>query len=267
MVLEVSVEREDTSDDRDLKRNSRRYELFTVYVEEQRILSIYAESDFQMKKWISDVQKSFLKKKNHPLVIGMFVDRDRDHRWGRQRSEDPYAHLILCIGHHCLVYCLPDYSYKNYHRNDPDSVPEIEPAPRVLQDFMADPNVIVVGLNMNEICEKLEKDHQLKIARSVDVWKLAYKVLGFRTVTKLSKTDDPIVAYTRSLVDKSMDVVKPKKIDMWTDPEDSNKRPYQGHTYDINRDYIKFRTVDAYFAHLIGVQYLDTINEIYPRKK
>ncbi|KAL5711501.1 hypothetical protein ACHQM5_021949 [Ranunculus cassubicifolius] len=271
MVVELSVEREDTSGDRMVKRERwTTNELFTVHVEDYKILALFTNSDYQMKKWVSEVQKRLLNKKkaqNHPLVIGLSVDREI-HYDKKGVRDNCYDILTLCTGTNCLVYTLPDEGI--YHRirrkrsedhNDDENKHKESPVDKVLQEFLADPNVIVVGKDMAEVSAKLEKDHLMKIAKPVDAedWKL-HDQKSMRKVTALNVWS--------TLKDDFRYAVKTREdLDRWTDDEDRYIKQGQIRPgYYINRDYVKFQAAGAFLAHLIGMEYLEDINKIRFKK-
>ncbi|KAF5208433.1 hypothetical protein FRX31_001990 [Thalictrum thalictroides] len=246
--MEVTIERNGTETEKIENRlwsTKEWHEAFTVQINGKRILTIYTSDNAVMKKWINEVQKLYGKKKNtFPLIVSVCVDRESKH----SRKERPYEIIALCTGSHCLLYSLPDCYWNKYY-NEKD-------VPKPLLDFLTDSKAIFVGMDIVDVSKKLEKDSMLKIKRSVDIRGICEQVLGYPMYHMKKFGLDEIA---KKMLDKRMEIGRLEIDDNWIDVE-SRK-------YEINKEYVKYLTVDAFFLYEIAVKYLDITTMLVSESK
>ncbi|PIA60896.1 hypothetical protein AQUCO_00300425v1 [Aquilegia coerulea] len=255
--MEVKIERTETEvsniEDRYWSRSKERYELFTVEINSKRILTLYTACDSVMKKWISEVQKLYRKNKNtFPLIVSLCVDSESmNYYYSRKRlsNNPPYNVIALCIGSHCLLYSLPEGFYydKSY---------DVKDIPKPLQEFLADSKAIFVGMDIGDVSKKLEKDQMLKVERCVDIRRLGEEVLGYPIWHMKEFSFDEIV---KKMLDKRMEIERLEICDNWYDLESKQ--------YDINKEYVKYLTVDAFFVYEMAVKYVDITTKLVSSSK
>ncbi|KAF5177116.1 hypothetical protein FRX31_033297 [Thalictrum thalictroides] len=250
--MELTVERIDTEtknlEDRYRIRSEERYELFNVHVDDKRILTLFTECNSVMRKWVSELQKANRNNKNkYPLIVGMCVDRDLEYM-KKGLKDNPYDIIALCTGSNCLIYSLPDgvHCGGGYGSNE---------VPKILKEFLSDCNVIFVGMDIGDVAKKLEKNQELKVERYVDIRCLGEKVLGYWMRHMKEFSLDQI---TKLMLDKRMDVER-LNFDKWRD--------FDYRRFDINKDYVKYLTVDAYFLHEMATKYVDITTELASNSK
>ncbi|PIA60832.1 hypothetical protein AQUCO_00300395v1 [Aquilegia coerulea] len=250
--MEVTVERIETEmkniEDRYWSKNDR-YELFNVHVGDKRILTLFTESNSVMKKWVSELQKANRKNKsNYPLIVGMCVDRELEYL-KKGLKDNPYDVIVFCTGSNCLIYSLPDGEHYGggYGSNE---------VPKVLKEFLADSKAIFVGMDIADVSKKLEKDQELKVERSVDIRCLGEKVLDLWMRHMKEFNLDQIA---EMMLDERMDFERSDIFDKWRD------RDSRG--FEINRDYAKYLTVDAFLLHEMATKYVDITTKLVSNSK
>lgn len=204
---------------------------FTVYIESNRILTISTTCDSTASKWLRDLQKSY-RTKRKTLVVGLCADRNPIYSY----IKDPQYDLIqLSVGSHCLLYHLPSHM-------DEVSV-------KFLSDFFSDPNVVAVGIGIEAVAKKLEKEYNFKIAKTIDLNCLAEQRLG-RDDLDLGRYDLDRLA--KVVLGKRADVIRPSKTVEWYNRQDRYCFDWR-----MSREKIKYATVDPYLCFMIGSELLE----------
>ncbi|XVF36973.1 hypothetical protein REPUB_Repub19eG0104900 [Reevesia pubescens] len=206
------------------------------------ITVIETKSESKLREWIRGIQAIYGKKNRRNLIVGL-VATYRQHYANsgcyhrpkvieENRGEKPYDLLQLCVGSHCLLTQICPYT----------------PMPRVLKDFLYDNRTIVVGVGIEKIAKKLEKDRQddgLMIRRRVELRNEAEKCFAGNNFERCSLEELAKVVLGGS--DDEVVFVKPKKIKWW------GERIGQGFMYkSLSHEMIKYASVEAFLASKMG---------------
>lgn len=228
------------------------HEDYTVHVGTHRILTVTTRCYYTATKWITEVQK-FYRNKSGPLLVGLHPSTNTlNPTYYRENTTTnpkkiPYDLLTLCIGSNCLLYHLPNpYDYNT---------------PNAFLDFFANPNVIVVGVNMSSFAKKLDEIHEIKITHKMDLNEMAERVMvgGKKEYPGLGGCS----------LDRLAEVVCGG--DVWVDrPEgevewyvDDGRRWFYcgGDGAELTCEKVKYATLDAYFCYMVGDELLRKMRE------
>ncbi|XP_059314420.1 uncharacterized protein LOC132065172 [Lycium ferocissimum] len=116
-----------------------------------------------INNWVSKIKKTQEKKKEKTLILSLFADRSAQYKNNNfsyydckgQVSKAPFELLQLCVDNHCLFYELDGYYCKKY--------------PMSLWKLLSDNKTTVVGVGIEDVVKKLEKDYNMKISKWVDL--------------------------------------------------------------------------------------------------
>ncbi|XP_056164316.1 uncharacterized protein LOC115693606 [Syzygium oleosum] len=146
---------------------------------------------------------------------------------GSNKENSPFRLLQLCVGNHCLLFGLFTYG---------------GPIPKVHKDFLYG-GARVVGLGIDKMAEKLERDHGFLIPQRVELRKLA---MEDRACEGKDLSECNLEAMARAVLNGEVDIVRPLKMASFKD--------------DISREYsddlIKHASVEAFRAQRIGMKLL-----------
>ncbi|KAI6690966.1 hypothetical protein NL676_027794 [Syzygium grande] len=149
------------------------------------------------------------------------------HKESSNKENSPYRLLQLCVGNHCLLFGLFTYG---------------GPIPKVLKDFLYG-GTRVVGLGIDKMAEKLERDHGFLIPQRVELRKLA---MEDRACEGKDLSESNLEAMARAVLEGEVDVVRPSKM-AWLKDDIS---------CEYSDDLIKYASVEAFTAQRIGTMLL-----------
>ncbi|XP_047073459.1 Werner Syndrome-like exonuclease [Lolium rigidum] len=129
-------------------------ETYVTYVdfEGHGIKTTVTSSGTAVKRWLREIRYMY-RWVYHKLIVGLDVE------WRPSYSsvQNPAALLQLCVGRRCLIFQLLHADY----------------IPDDLEDFLADPGFRFVGVGVQEDANRLDNDHRLRVATTVDLRGLA----------------------------------------------------------------------------------------------
>ncbi|XP_051199051.1 3'-5' exonuclease-like [Lolium perenne] len=129
-------------------------ETYVTYVdfEGHGIKTTVTSSGTAVKRWLREIRYMY-RWVYHKLIVGLDVE------WRPSYSsvQNPAALLQLCVGRRCLIFQLLHADY----------------IPDDLEDFLADPGFRFVGVGVQEDANRLDNDHRLWVANTVDLRGLA----------------------------------------------------------------------------------------------
>jgi ribonuclease D len=129
-------------------------ETYVTYVafEGHDIKTTVTSSGTAVKRWLQEIRYMY-RWVYHKLIVGL----DVEWRPSYSRVQNPTALLQLCVGRRCLIFQLLHADY----------------IPDDLEDFLADPGFRFVGVGVQEDANRLDNDHRLRVATTVDLRGLA----------------------------------------------------------------------------------------------
>ncbi|KAM7253862.1 hypothetical protein ACFE04_031544 [Oxalis oulophora] len=161
MVKDVTLEIEPLDDvtDKEVQAN-------TVYVDDDRILTMTSESDSVLTKWIKSAEKTQNNtKKPNTVVVTLIAEKNNCGPSERNDADKPYDLLTFSVGSSCFMFKLTDH-----YGNAPQSQADAQAcSPKALRDFLESKRVTVVGVGIADVAKKLDKVHGLKIREAVDL--------------------------------------------------------------------------------------------------
>ncbi|KAJ1403634.1 Ribonuclease H-like superfamily [Sesbania bispinosa] len=149
MVLDITIEAMDDNP----SYNTYRYNTYTVHADDHRILTVVTFSDQILSKWLQDLVKS-TKNNRDSLLVAVTAECRSIEYTKRGLMNCPYDIITLCVASHCIIYHLPE---------------ERNATPKSLCDFFDNPRVVAVGMEMETMARKLERDHDIKMKNAVDL--------------------------------------------------------------------------------------------------
>ncbi|KAF7842969.1 uncharacterized protein G2W53_005267 [Senna tora] len=219
MVLPITIDANEEAHDR-----YDGYDTYTVHVGDHRILTVVTNCRGTLAKWLNDVAKSIKNRSPTTLLVGVSAEHESLVYDKSGLRDQPYDLLNLCIGSHCLVYQIEESDYdrgsKAYQKH--------------LRDFFDNPRVVAVGMNMNSVAQKLDRDHGIKMRNQLDLKEMAMKRFNKEDCCDLDNI-------AKNLVGRHIEVVRPVRIH-WN-------------RWRINRQKVKYTTLDAYLCYLGRVDY------------
>ncbi|KAK1608900.1 hypothetical protein QYE76_032573 [Lolium multiflorum] len=129
-------------------------ETYVTYVdfEGHGIKTTVTSSGTAVKRWLREIRYMY-RWVYHKLIVGLDVE------WRPSYSsvQNPAALLQLCVGRRCLIFQLLHADY----------------IPDALDEFLGDPGFRFVGVGVQEDANRLDNDHRLRVATTVDLRGLA----------------------------------------------------------------------------------------------
>ncbi|XP_051199054.1 3'-5' exonuclease-like [Lolium perenne] len=129
-------------------------ETYVTYVafEGHVIKTTVTSSGTAVKRWLREIRYMY-RWVYHKLIVGLDVE------WRPSYSsvQNPAALLQLCVGRRCLIFQLLHADY----------------IPDALDEFLGDPGFRFVGVGVQEDANRLDNDHRLRVATTVDLRGLA----------------------------------------------------------------------------------------------
>ncbi|GMI78389.1 hypothetical protein like AT2G36110 [Hibiscus trionum] len=209
------MEEENKVSEISIEKDEKLPKTYVVSIDNKLFLNVtVSESDVldsRIREWVLGVQAIYGKKNRRNLIVG----------------ETPYDMLQLCVGTHCLVMEL--YSYC--------------PLPRVFKDFLYDNKTVVVGVGIEKIATKLEKDRKddrLIISRRVELREEAEKLFPGNKLEKCSLEE-----LAKVVLRGEVNFVKPKKM-TWSEVS------AMGRDTHLTKELIKCASVEAFLACRMG---------------
>lgn len=233
--MEINIEREGNT-------KGPYYQIYTVTLGNKAITTTWVRSESDLKEWIRMIQVVYGKRNRHDIVVGFSADRSCNYANGNYSykkgscKDDPFELLQLCVGCHCLLY--------NLEGNDSNL------CPRVLKDFFYDRHTIVVGVGIEKLVNKLQKENNgLLIPRLVELRELAGAETGGQgndfSRYNLGKLANEVLGGEMG------QFVKPNKMIWWE----------QGNIWRfLSDDLVKYATVEAFLACEMGSKLLKNGN-------
>ncbi|MCL7030540.1 hypothetical protein MKW94_018045 [Papaver nudicaule] len=130
---------------------------------DERIHTVVTHRASVVDNWISKIYKDF-KNKLNKLVVGLdcewmadFYNKEAEFDEKGKKIQNKVAVLQLCVAHSCLIF---QFMWS-------DNIPSS------LREFLNNEKFIFVGVGVYEDGYKLSKDYGLKVAKTVDLRKLA----------------------------------------------------------------------------------------------
>ncbi|XP_048130777.1 uncharacterized protein LOC115736133 [Rhodamnia argentea] len=193
----------------------------------------YKLSEPVVREWVNGVRRMCGNKKRNAqqILVGLSASHSIGYangyleRKGSNKENSPYRLLQLCVGNHCLLFGLFTYG---------------GPIPKVLKDFLYG-GTRVVGLGIDKMADKLERDYGFLIPQRVELRKLAMED-GACEGRDLSKCD--LEAVARAVLEGKVDVARPSKMSWFKD----------GVGCEYSDDLIKYASIEAITAQRIGTK-------------
>ncbi|XXG78411.1 hypothetical protein AAC387_Pa08g2361 [Persea americana] len=161
--------------DREKKNPS--YDNYVISIGDgQSIVSTYCNgyNSETIADWLADTQRIY-RRHRHYLLVGVCLDRQHNkqssftyHYQPKKKGADdrPYTVLTLCVGSHSIVIFL---GWDNK-------------LPKPFRDFVKNPRVYFVGVDMEKKKKKLEADRGILLEHVVDMLPEAEKSLGEKII-------------------------------------------------------------------------------------
>jgi ribonuclease D len=150
----------------------------------------------------------------HKLIVGLDVE------WRPSYSpvQNPTALLQLCVGRRCLIFQLLHADY----------------IPDDLEDFLADPGFRFVGVGVQGDANRLDNDHRLRVANTVDLRGLAADGMQMRRLRQ---------AGLKGIASAVMgvNIEKPRNVTMG-----------QWDAYELSEEQIQYACIDAFVSFEVG---------------
>ncbi|KAJ3671181.1 hypothetical protein LUZ60_008607 [Juncus effusus] len=230
-----------------------------VHVGDHLVDTTATSDESSAGNWIRSALKEtrhLNRKRSGPLVVSLcaFKGLPDGVKWDLRGAKahpnhpsNPYKVISICIAG-CRVLFFRFESYYN-------EMPNIRP----LRDLLGDKKVVVVGLGIKEIAKKLDSHWGIKIARPVDVRKVAANAYGKGAVYWPKRGKGTVVIDELSLEEMGELVLdglvlekKPSKIleNDWGDN-------YSTYNDDIEEQRVMYASRDAFLCYEIGAKCID----------
>lgn len=191
-----------------------------------------------INNWVSKIKKIQEKKKEKTLILSLFADRSAQYKNSNfpyynckgKISEAPFELLQLCVDNHCLFYDLDTCRY--YYKKHPLS----------LCRLLSDNKTIVVGVGIEDVVKKLEKDCDMKISNWVDLRDKAREKATFGEIANNCSVEK----LAKKVLGDEWDVNKPSNME-WSNRE---------HDWLLSDEKVKFGSLEAFLAYRIGLELL-----------
>uniref|UniRef100_A0A0E0CIX3 3'-5' exonuclease domain-containing protein n=1 Tax=Oryza meridionalis TaxID=40149 RepID=A0A0E0CIX3_9ORYZ len=143
-----------------LRRSTRTHDEYVVRVGRRKVVATVTAHAGAARRWVHATRWRLgpRLRANGVATVGMGVQWTPPFRRATVRP----GTLQLCAGHRCLVLQLA--------RTDADADAAV---PAALRRFLADERVVFVGYGVRSDCRKLEEQHGLEVARTVELRSLA----------------------------------------------------------------------------------------------
>ncbi|KAK7259212.1 hypothetical protein RIF29_24812 [Crotalaria pallida] len=233
----------------------------------RRILTVVTTSPKTLSKWLTDLLKSTAKgTPNHnPILVGFSAEYDVVRYTKRGVKDLPYDIVTLCVGSQCIVYHF-DTRHSEYGPRNLTN--------KTLRDFLENPKIAAVGMNMDVACERMERHHGIKIKNAIDLRALVYETLMKKKKDKCmdeEEEEEVVLDVGRYNLDKvavkvlgkEFEVARPqkkkKKVEWYA--SDGGKRCYFWYwRRQLRLEKVQFVTVDAHLCFLVGSKCYDMIH-------
>ncbi|KAL5559670.1 hypothetical protein UlMin_035881 [Ulmus minor] len=229
--MEIDMERAETDD------------VYYVDVGQVRITTTWATEEYQIKEWVSDVNKIYRKRgspRKNQFVLALAADRSLYYPHGELVFNEAHFELLqLCIGVHCLLINLQPWDKWN---------------PKSLRDFLNSFGLKVVGVGIEEVAEKLEKHHRFVMPPVIELQELVEKnedviinkgIMDNSKETKRDLSEYNIANLAKIVLGEEINFVKP--LNMWWWSEDY---------YHLSDDLVKFATLETFLVSQMGLKLL-----------
>ncbi|KAJ4797198.1 Ribonuclease H-like domain [Rhynchospora pubera] len=173
--VELTIKRDKPLSDTHYELNP----LMVVHVGTHLIETTVALADSAAGAWVrSTISELKLFRRRGPVVVGLCAFRGypAGSRWNLRgplsnpnHPSNPYRAIAICLGGSHVLF----YELDTWYRKDPGSI-----IPRGLRDLLDNRKVVVVGWGIKEMVNKLQYEWGLKVARPVDVRKVAAGTYG-----------------------------------------------------------------------------------------
>ncbi|CAI0545550.1 unnamed protein product [Linum tenue] len=183
---------------------------FTVDFFGHRIITTVTSTPAVAREWLYGLLR-FHRPRRYKLVVGLGV------QW-RPPYANTAATLQLCIGTRCLIFQLLHADF----------------APRILERVLADPTITFVGVwNQNDARLLQSSQHQLQVAKLLDLRSIAAASRGLSTTSSMEALADGVLGYPG--------VHKPN----WVGTSDWN-------AYRLSDAQVQYACVDAFVSFSLG---------------
>jgi ribonuclease D len=190
-------------------------EPYVTYVafEGHDIKTTVTSSGMAVKRWLREIRYKY-RWIYHKLIVGL----DVEWRPSYSRVQNRVAILQLCVGRRCLVFQILRADY----------------FPDALAEFLADPGIRFVGVGVQEDAKRLNNDHDLEVANTVDLRGLAADGIGMPRLRQAG-----LKAVAAAVM--GAQVQKPKNVTMgrWD-------------AADLSDEQIKYACIDAFVSFEVG---------------
>lgn len=171
--------------------------------------------------WLVDIQHIY-RRHRYYLLVCVSLDSQLNKKGGASAGH-PYTVLTLCIGSHCL----------NIFLGWDDKLP------KPFRDFLNNPDVFFVGVDMEKKKRKLEADRGVVLRKVVDLLPVAEESLGKKILQR------GLQNVAGAVLGEEYEVEKPERVKMG-DYEDRDMLPEQ----------VKYSCFEAFLAFEIGKKLL-----------
>ncbi|KAJ3701951.1 hypothetical protein LUZ61_005656 [Rhynchospora tenuis] len=231
-----------------------------VHIGSHFVETTAAFADSAAAAWVrSTVSDLRLFRGSGPVVVSLCAFRGlpTGSRWDLKGPQshpnhpsNPYRAIAICIGgSRVLFYQLDDY----FGRKDPGKIIP-------LRDLLDNRKVVVVGWGMAEMVKKLDREWGLKVARPVDVRKVAARIYGKDAVWWPKHEKGKVVIgglEFEELAELALDGMqlekKPEKV-REANWGDTGIDGYYGDDAEEDLELIKYATRDAFVTHQIATK-------------
>lgn len=167
--------------------------------------------------------------------MSLFADRSAQYKnnnfsyyyYKHNITKAPFELLQICVDNHCLFFDLDRY-YGKY--------------PLLLWKLFSDNNTIVVGLGIEQVVKKLEKDYNMKISKWVD---LRYKAREMATFGEIANNCS-VEKLANKVLGEEWHVNKPSTMEWFNSQDDCL----------LSDEKIKFGSLESFLAYRIAVHLL-----------
>ncbi|KAM0841812.1 hypothetical protein ACQ4PT_058774 [Festuca glaucescens] len=190
-------------------------ETYVTYVafEGHDIKTTVTSSGTAVKRWLREI--GYMHRwVYHKLIVGL----DVEWRPSYSRVQNRVALLQLCVGRRCLIFQLLHADY----------------FPDALAEFLADPDFRFVGVGVQEDANRLDNDHDLEVATTVDLRGLAADGMHMPWLRQAGLTDIASAVM-------GANIEKPQKV-----------RVGPWDTDDLSEEQIKYACIDAFVSFEVG---------------
>ena len=141
--------------------NRETHNYYEIEVEDDSVTALLTNSPSMVESWVSEIEWIHHRRLDR-LVVGL----DVEWRPSFSHVRNPLATLQLCVGRRCLIFQLLHSPY----------------IPDALREFLEDGKYTFVGVGIHKDLEKLGEEHDLDVAKWVDLGVLAADVSGDRSL-------------------------------------------------------------------------------------